>query len=70
MKVEVFISLWITTPFETTFIALANYQVTHRHALKDLSEAHRAKLSSSKDISEARQNHGECMALSLGVQQG
>ena len=25
----------------------------HHHALKDLSEAHRAKLSSSKDISEA-----------------
>ena len=25
----------------------------HHHALKNLSEAHRAKLSSSKDISEA-----------------
>ena len=25
----------------------------HHHALKDISEAHRAKLSSSKDISEA-----------------
>ena len=53
MKVEVFVSLWITTPFETTFKAYINYQATHRCALKDISEAHRAKVSSSKDISEA-----------------
>ena len=53
MKVEVFVSLWITTPFETTFKAEINYQATHRRALKDISEAHRAKSTSSKDISEA-----------------
>ena len=52
MKVEVFVSLWINTPFETTFKAKINYQATHRRALKDISEAHRAKASSSKDISE------------------
>ena len=46
--------IWMPIIFRTTFIAQANYQVTHRRALKDLSEAHRAKLSSSKDISEAR----------------
>ena len=53
MKVGVFISLWITTPFETTFKAKINYQSMHRRALKDISEAHRAKSTSSKDISEA-----------------
>ena len=53
MKVEVFVSLWMTTLFETTFKEQINYQDTHRCALKDISEEHRAKVSSSKDISEA-----------------
>ena len=53
MKVEVFISLWITTPFETTIIAYINYQATRFRALNDIGEAHRAKSTSSKDISEA-----------------
>ena len=33
--------------------SIVSLKQSHNHALKDLSEAHRAKLSSSKDISEA-----------------
>jgi len=33
--------------------SIVSLKQIHHHALKDLSEAHRAKLSSSKDISEA-----------------
>ena len=40
--------------YNTTFIAQDNYQVTHRRALKDISEALEQKLSNSKDISEAQ----------------
>ena len=54
MKMEVLLyPLWVPITFGTTFIAQTNYQVMHRRALKDISEAHRAKVSSSKDISEA-----------------
>ena len=48
MKVEVFVSLWITTPFETTFKAWINYQATHRRALKDISEALEQKCLAQK----------------------
>ena len=55
MKMEVlWYPLWIPVTFGTTFIAQANYQVTHLRALKYLSEAHRATLSSSEDIGEAQ----------------
>ena len=33
--------------------SIVSLKQIHHHALKDLSEAHRAKLLSSKDISEA-----------------
>ena len=33
--------------------SIVSLKQIHHHALKDLSEAHRAKLHSSKDISEA-----------------
>ena len=44
--------------------SIVSLKQIHHHALKDLSEAHRAKLSSSKDISE---EHREKLSSSKDI---